>query len=96
MLTLISSVALAESDPWGNNYPARCENWRDYAVPVIEVLNLPVRPHTGSRCGLWVQRPSGNLVYLLKGCDKPRDEVLRHEFTHECQYRLTGDPRWHD
>jgi hypothetical protein len=95
-LLTISTPAFAESDPWGNNYPARCENWRDYAIQVIEVGHLPVKAETSSRCGVWLQRPSGSIVYVLKSCSQPRAEVLRHEFTHECMFQQTGDPRWHD
>lgn len=92
----IPSLAFADADPWGNEYPAECADLSGIKVQVIDVGHLPVQPDTASRCGVWLQRPGGTVIYLLKTCDKPRAEVLRHELTHECMNRLHGDPRWHD
>lgn len=96
ILLCLTTPALADTDPWGNIYPAQCADLSGISVQTIMVNNLPIAHDTASRCGVWLQRPGGNVIYILKTCSKPRAEVLSHELCHEAMWRETGDPRWHD
>ena len=89
--------ALADKDPWGNQYPPQCsrEALAAIKVQVIEVRNLPVKPDTASRCGVWLERAGRSIIYVLESCTYSRAEVLRHELCHEAMDRATGDARWH-
>ncbi len=92
----IPGLAFADQDPWGNEYPAECADLSGVKLRVVEVGHLPVKPETASRCGVWLERPGGPIVYLLKTCSEPREETLRHEACHQRMFEMTGDPRWHD
>lgn len=95
LLLCLATPAWADSDPWGNVYPAECQDVSGITVQTIVVSKLPVMLHSESRCGAWLQRPQGSIIYVLKTCSYPRAEVVKHELTHECMNRLHGDPRWH-
>jgi len=99
----LSTPAHADTDPWGNAYPAACTKEASIsaarALTIVEVNNLPVTKGTTSRCGFYDDRFDPPLIYVLKTCrvdgrTVSRDEILRHEGCHAL--RPGGDPEWHD
>jgi hypothetical protein len=97
-ITMASTAANADSDPWGNVYPPQCADLSGINLPVITVSKLPLQFGTASRCGAWLDRAEGHLILLLtpeKCHTATRAETLRHELCHEAMWRATGSAYWH-
>lgn len=90
-LCLIAAPAFADTDTWGNVYPAQCsiEATANVKLPIITVGKLPYAPgHKAA--GLWIERPSGNVILIKSGLsDTVRADAIRHELCHE----IAGE--WH-